>query len=147
MGPGQGLRELIFQQNKRRDAVQFAGGELEALGQEPPPPASGPDLPVTVSGTQGRARFLHDAHRSQVLELLLPCLAGGAIADHQSSQGGVLVPVLQLGACVVGKHHEGIFDFTLAAVRQHKAAFAATGINCSDHAAKGWLSSLSYGVH
>ena len=52
-----------------------------------------------------------------------------------------------LGARVVCKHHEGIFDFTLAAVRQHKAAFAATGIDCSDHAAKGWMSSLSYGVH
>lgn len=139
--------ELVFQQDKRCDAVQLAGGEPETLGQEPPPPPRWPDLPVALSGTQGRAGFLHDAHWRQVLQLLLPCLAGGAIAEHQRGQRCVLVPALQLGECVVCKHHQGIFDFAVAAVRQHEAAFAATGIHSSNHADKGWVRSFSYGVH
>ena len=83
MEPGQGLMELIFQQDKRCDAVQLAGGQ--GAGQDRRHPALA-RFASSALWHAGSCRLPSRCALAQVLQLLLPCLAGGAIAEHQRGQ-------------------------------------------------------------
>ena len=95
-----------------------------------------PDLPVTISCSQGCAGLIHQLHRGKVLKLAHPLAARGAITHHQCLEWCLLLPCLQLRQGLFCRHNVGCENLAAAAISQHQAALASAWVDRSHDAAE-----------